>query len=234
MLALIYWGVKMIFWFRARDGVVSLAALVVWVGSVAALSIICFNEGVSFAQTGSTTIKTHLPKSPDTLYITTDHKIADLKYEKQISFGHEEYSVFLNEEKKELYISPYFSIEHSEDKDTRLEVRKKSSGRTDYDAVKKAEGIQYNYSLRSDSLNIDEYFTIPSDRKWAADELGIDLYIPTGTILKFDVPSRILFHSHFINGNEEYPESRRESGSGNWVMTNEGLEPLSDNNRKQK
>ena len=50
MLALIYWGVKMIFWFNARDGVVSLVALVVWVMSVAALSIIGFNEGVSFAR----------------------------------------------------------------------------------------------------------------------------------------------------------------------------------------
>ncbi len=36
MLALIYWGVKMIFWFRARDGVVSLVALVVWVLAIGA------------------------------------------------------------------------------------------------------------------------------------------------------------------------------------------------------
>ena len=51
MIALIYWGVKMIFWFNARDGVVSLVALVVWVMSVAALAIIGFNEGISFAKT---------------------------------------------------------------------------------------------------------------------------------------------------------------------------------------
>jgi phage shock protein PspC (stress-responsive transcriptional regulator) len=234
MLALVYWGVKMIFWFRARDGVVSLVALVVWVGSVAALSIIGFNEGVSFAQTGKTTVETILSKSPDTLYISTDHKIADLKYEKQISFGHEDYSVFLNEEKKELYIRPYLSVERSDDKITRVEVRKRSAGRTEYDANKKAEEIQYSYSLRSDSLNIDEYFTIPSDRKWSADEIVIDLYIPTGTVLKFDVPSRIMVHSHFIDGNEENLESRWESGLDKWVMTQDGLEPISGNNRKQK
>jgi hypothetical protein len=234
MLALIYWGVKMIFWFRARDGVVSLVALVVWVGSVAALAIIGFNEGISFAQTGKTTVETILPKSPDTLYISTDHKIADLKYEKLISFGHEEYSVFLNEEKKELYIRPYLSVERSDEKITRVEVRKRSAGRTEYEANKKAEGIQYNYSLRSDSLNIDEYFTIPSDRKWSADEIGIDLYIPNGTVLKFDMPSRIMVHSHFMNGNEDNLESRWEPDSGMWVMTQDGLEPLSGNNRIQK
>jgi len=42
MLALIYWGVKMIFWFKARDGVVNLAGLVVWVITIAALAIIGF------------------------------------------------------------------------------------------------------------------------------------------------------------------------------------------------
>ena len=129
MIALIYWGVKMIFWFKARDGVISLVALVVWVMSVAALAIICFNEGISFAETGKTTVETVLPKSPGTLYVTTDHKIADLKYEKLISLPHEEYSVFLNEEKKELYIRPYLSVDLSDDKVTRIEVRKRSTGR---------------------------------------------------------------------------------------------------------
>jgi phage shock protein PspC (stress-responsive transcriptional regulator) len=230
MLALIYWGVKMIFWFRARDGVVSLVALVVWVGSVAALAIIGFNEGVSFAETGKTTVETILPKSPDTLYITTDHKIANLKYDKQISFGHDAYSVFLNEEKKELYIRPYLSINLSGDKITRVEMRKRSTGRTEYEAIKKTEGIQYNYRLNGDSLNIDEYFTIPSGRKWSADEIRIHLFIPNGTVLKFDLPSRVMVHSHFIDGNEDYTESRWESGTGKWIMTQDGLEPITFNN----
>jgi phage shock protein PspC (stress-responsive transcriptional regulator) len=232
MLALIYWGVKMIFWFRARDGVVSLIAFVVWVGSVTALAIIGFNEGISFAETGKMTVETILPKSPDTLYITTDHKIADLKYDKQISFGHEAYSVFLNEDKKELYIRPYISIDRSDDKNTRVEMRKRSTGRTEYEAIKKTEGIKYSYSLRGDSLNIDEYFTIPSGRKWAADEIGIHLYIPTGTVLKFDVSSRVMIHSHFIDIDEGYRESHWESRTGSWVMTQDGLEPVSGNNRK--
>jgi phage shock protein PspC (stress-responsive transcriptional regulator) len=228
MIALIYWGVKMIFWFRARDGVISLIAFVVWIGCIAALAIIGFNEGVSFAQTGKVTVETVLPKTPDTLNITTNHKISGLKYEKQISFGHEEYSVYLNEEKKELYIRPYLSVDLSDDKTTRLEVRKRSTGRSESEAIKKTEGIEYNYSFRSDSLNIDEYFTIPSGRKWSADEIGIHLYIPVGTILNFDETSRVLVHSHFRDGNDDYLESRWESGTGKWIMTLDGLEPVSD------
>jgi len=228
MLALIYWGVKMIFWFRARDGVVSLVALVIWVMSIAVLSIIAFNEGISFAQTGKTTIEAVLPKSPDTLYVTTDHKIADLKYDKQISLPHEEYSVFLNDDKKELYIHPYLSVDLAENKVTRIEVRKRATGRTELEATGKAESLIFNYSFKSDSLKIDEYFTIPSGRKWSADEIGIHLFIPLGTVLKFDEHSRIMVHSHFRDENEDYLESKWESGTGKWVMTEDGLEPIQE------
>ena len=234
MIALIYWGVKMIFWFRARDGVVSLTGLVLWVMSIAALSIILFNEGISFAQTGKTTVETVLPKSPDTLYILTDLKIADLKYEKMISLPHEEYTVFLNDEKKELYIRPSLSVDRSDDKTTRVEVRKRSSGRTGLEARKKTEQLLYNYNIKGDTLHIDEYFTIPAGRKWSADNVGINIYIPAGSILKFEKDPKILLHSSFRNESDEYPESRWEPGNSFWVMTDNGLEPSAENSVKHK
>ena len=234
MIALIYWGVKMIFWFRARDGVVSLTGLVLWVMTIAALTIILFNEGISFAQTGKTTLETVLPKSPDTLYILTDLKIADLKYEKMISLPHEEYTVFLNDEKKELYIRPFLSVYRSDDRATRVEVRKRSSGRTGLEAVKKTEQLLYNYKIKGDTLHLDEYFTIPFGRKWAADNVGINIYIPHGTILKFEKDPKILLHSSFRNESDEYLESRWESGNSLWVMTDNGLEPSDENSVKHK
>jgi hypothetical protein len=218
----------MIFWFKARDGVVSLIALVVWVMSIAGLAIIGFNEGISFAETGKASTETVLPKSPDTLYVVTDKKIADLKYEKQISLPHEEYTVYLNDEKKELYIRPYLSVDLSGDKLSRIEVRKRSAGRNEMEAIKKTEALLYNYNFKNDSLNLDEYFTIPSGRKWSADEIGIHLYIPKGTILKFDKFSRVMVHSHFRDGSDDYLESQWESGVDNWIMTEDGLEPLKD------
>ena len=234
MLALIYWGVKMIFWFNARDGIISLIALVVWVMTIAVLAIILFNEGTSFAQTGKITEESVLSGKSDTLYVTTRQKIADLKYDKQISLPHEEYSVFLNEEKKELYIRPYLSVDRSDDKTTRVEIWKRSTARTEMEAIKKTEGLIYNYSLRNDTLNINEYFTIPAGRKWSADNIGIQLYVPEGTILKFDEASRVLVHSHFHDRYEDYYESRWESGTGKWVMTEDGLEPATEKTIKKK
>ena len=235
MLALIYWGVKMIFWFKARDGVVSLVVFVVWVMSVSALAIIGFNEGVSFAQTAKVSAETVIQNKSDTLYVTSGNKIANLKYEKVISIPHDEYSVFIDDNLKQLYIRPFLNIEKSDDTKTHLEITKRSAGKTEREASEKAEGLKYEYHITGDSLNIDEYFTLPSGRKWSADNVGIRLYIPNGTILKFDKTSKILVHSHIYDGSEDYYESHwEESGPGMWVMTDDGLVSAFKKTIKQK
>ena len=234
MLALIYWGVKMIFWFKARDGAISLVALVVWVMTVAILAVISFNEGISFAENAKISAQNILSHSPDTLYVMSDQKIEDLKFDKEFTLPHKEYSVFINDEKKELYIRPYLDVDKSDNKSTSVEVRKSSAGRTEMDAMKKIDGMRYNYSIKDDTLHLDEYFTSPAGRKWAADNVKISLYIPTGTILKFENGPGFMIHSSFRNERDKYLEYRWESGSNLWVMTNEGLEPADENSVKHK
>ena len=126
LLAFIYWGVKMIFWFRANDWVLSLVASVVWVMSVTALAIIMFNQGISFKESGRTTTKAILPGTPDTIYVTTDHKIDDLKYSKKFFPGY--YDVFLVDSTNIIYIRPDIRLTISENEVSQLEVRKRSSG----------------------------------------------------------------------------------------------------------
>jgi phage shock protein PspC (stress-responsive transcriptional regulator) len=234
MLALIYWGVKMIFWFKARDGIVNLAALVIWVMSIAALAIIGFSEGVSFAESARTSVETILPHSPDTLYIRSDNKIADLRYEKEIALPHEEYSVYINEDKRELYIRPYLTVERSEDKNTRVELIKHSAGRTEMEAMKKTDGLLYNYSFKGDTLHMDEYFTSPAGRKWSADDITLHLYIPIGTVLKFENEPQIMLRSSFRNESDEYLVSIWESTNGLWSMTDYGLKPTDEISGRHK
>jgi phage shock protein PspC (stress-responsive transcriptional regulator) len=234
MLALIYWGVKMIFWFRVRDGVVSLIALVVWVMAIAALTVIGLNEGISFAHNARSSAETVLQNSPDTLYVISDNKLADLKYDKDFILPHEEYSVYINDEKKELYIRSYLAVVRSDDKSTRIEARKSSAGRTEMEAMKKTEGLMYNYSIKGDTLHVDEYFTSPAGRRWSADNVGINLYIPAGTILKFEKDPRVLVHSAFRNESEDYLESSWESGNRTWIMTDYGLDPVDKKSFRHK
>jgi phage shock protein PspC (stress-responsive transcriptional regulator) len=234
MLALIYWGIKMIIWFKAKDGILSLTGLVLWVLAIAALSIIFFNEGISFAESAKTSSQNILSDKPDTLYLMTGQKVANLKFEKEFTLPHEEYGVFINEEKKELYIRPFLTV-YSSDDVTKVEVRKRSSGRTKLDAIKKTGELKYNYSVNGDTLLLDEYFTIPAGRKWAADNIGINLYILEGTILKFDRSAENLLHSYNNYEEKEYSDSLKwESGNRSFVLKDGRLKAVSKKSSKQK
>ena len=235
MIALIYWGVKMIFWFRAKDAVFSLVGFVLWVMIIAILAVILFNEGLSFAETAKASTQKIISPIPDTLYIKAGNRVSDLKIEKELSFRDDGYNIFINDDKKELYIRPYLKVYNSENEIARVELRKRSSGRSEVDAMKKTEELIYNYSLISDTLILDEYFTIPSGRKWSADNVGINLYVPEGTILKLDKASQSLFHSNIENDYEESAESATaEQDDKSWILTEEGLEPAAKSKLKQK
>ena len=80
----------------------------------------------------------------------------------------------------ELYIRPFLKVYSSENENARVELKKRSSGRNEMDAMKKTEELSYNYTINGDTLILDEYFTIPSGRKWSADNVGINIYIPEG------------------------------------------------------
>jgi len=243
LLALIYWGVKMIFWFRAKDGIFSLLGLVIWVVCVAALSILLFNEGITYAETAKTVSEEVIERAPANLYIMSDHKVADLHYDKEISFDEEDYNVYFIDDNKGLFISSGLNINTSDDKSVRVNVRKSSAGRSRPDASRKAEGLLYNYRIAGDTLYIDEYFTIPAGTKWSFDNVRVNLYIPEGTAVHFDKTTENMFRRHYYNhnGNEwewnsdsedkEYLKSGDENYS--WIMTEEGLKRRSERSEKE-
>ena len=235
MIALIYWGVKMIFWFKANDGAFSLVCLVLWVISVATLAIILFNEGISFAETAITTSENILSKSPDTLFVITDKKIADLKYDEKFLAPDGDYNVFLVDSMKSIYIRPNLQLNVSDDNTAKVEIRKRSSGRTQEAANKKSESLIYNYRISNDTLFLNEYFTIPSGNKWTADFIDINLYLPEKTILYFDSSAEKLFHRRIrvTRVNHEIVESRIdyttapwELRNKYWVISDEGLKEM--------
>ncbi|MBK7711446.1 MAG: PspC domain-containing protein [Bacteroidales bacterium] len=235
MIALIYWGVKMIFWFRAKDGIFSLVAFVLWIMLIAILAVILFNEGISFAETARTSTQKIFSTAPDTLYIKAGNRSSDLIFEKELNFREDGYNIMISNEKKELYIRPYLKIYNSEKENARVELRKRSSGKNEIEAMKKTEDLIYNYAINRDTIILDEYFTIPAGRKWSADNIGINLYLPEGTILKLDKPSLRLLHSYISN---EYYAFDDEEGIENcsniWIVTSDGIEPASSSKIKAK
>jgi phage shock protein PspC (stress-responsive transcriptional regulator) len=233
MLAFIYWGVKMIFWFKARDGILSLVGFLLWVLACAALSVMLFSEGISFAHNGKTITQTILTNTPDTLYIRIDHKASDLKYDKELSIPDEDYTIYMNDSLRQLFIPPRLQLNIAEENNVKVEIDKRSSGKTRSDAVRKAESILYNSKINNDTIWLDEYFTLPSGSKWTADFVNVNLFIPENTVLYFDNTSENLFHNVIRIGlvednvvtHSHYDDSTEpwELGNKYWILTEDGL-----------
>jgi phage shock protein PspC (stress-responsive transcriptional regulator) len=233
MLALIYWGIKMIFWFKARDGVFSLVGLVLWVLSITALAMLLFNEGISFAETGRSQSQLIFEEKPDTIFIMTDHKAADLQYDKEFSLPDEDYSIYMSDSTRQLFLPVRMRLNIDDNNMAKVEIRKRSSGRTRIEAVSKAESIIYNSRMSNDTIWLDEYFTLPAGSKWTADFLSINLYAPENTILFFDKYSEKLFHNEImirkVSGDSvtevryDYDTEPWELGNKYWIFSENGL-----------
>ena len=228
MVALVYWGVKMIFWFKAKDGVVSLTFFIIWALAIASLTYVIINEGLGFADSGKSITQSALSPIPDTLYIKSLKKITDLQYDFEFKLHEDNYTVMINDSKKELYFKPCANIYSSGEGVPRVEVRKRSAGRTKPDAARKAEELIYSCSLTGDTLQIDEYFTIPAGRKWSADNVGVNIYIPKGTLIKFDGTAEDTFGLNPEYDDEEnYLSSGKMNTSHNlWTLTEDGLKSV--------
>lgn len=233
LLAFIYWGVKMIFWFRANDGALSLAALVIWVLTIATLSIMLFSEGISFAETAKSSFQNNLPQISDTLYIKSGKKVSDLNFEKELTLKEECYTVYLKGITDDIFINPYLRVYRSNDNIAAINIKKRSSGHTKAEALRKTKDPQYNYSVNADTLFLDEYFTIPAGRKWAADNLGVNLYLPEGTTIVFEniLEDHLLLHNNY-GKNELNSEEYR--GKRLWVITEDGPELKLKNSTESK
>jgi phage shock protein PspC (stress-responsive transcriptional regulator) len=220
MVALIYWGVKMVIWFKAKDGLYMLAGFVLWVITIAILTIIFFTEGISFADSGSSTSQYSFPQSTDTLYVMTDHKAADLKFTREFAVPDNEYHIFFVDTEKRIYIKPRLNISVSDGILPVVEINKRSCGPTESDAIKKSESLIYNYKASKDTLYLDEYFTLPETGKWSADYVSVNLNVPKNTVLFFDKSALELFNrsTHISRVNHHVVRSVIEYHTAPWVL----------------
>lgn len=227
LFAMIYWGVRMIFWFRANDGILSLVLLIVWALSLTSLALILFNEGVSFAESSKSSTSIPLAGSADTIYITTSGRVTDLITDKTLPFNTDGYSMLINDEKKELYVTPDLDIEFSENDPSGVTVRKESFGSSEIIAFNRTKDIIYNFSAKGDSVILDDHFIIPSGRKWAGDNIVITINLAAGTYIRTDsgVEKLLNCDNNLYEDDNHYPLEKR-NGLSTWQMTEDGLVPI--------
>jgi hypothetical protein len=232
LLALIYGGIRLIFWFRARDGFVWFSGFILWVLCATALAIVLFNEGVSYGANEKSVSKEYLKLPADTIYIEAGRKLSDLHAGNEISFpdkGGNGYSIFISEEKKEIYIKTHLALFASEDKSADIEITRHSAGRNRTTAIDNSKRLLYNYRISSDTLFLDEFFSLPAGSKWSLDFASIDVSLPRGTIVHID---KDIAETILRSG---YDENLLSESKNNFLMiTEHGLTKPESPFRKEK
>ena len=228
LLVIIYLGVRMIFWFRAKDGAFLLSGFVVWVISAAALSILLFNEGISFAETAKSLSENYFETVPDTLYVMPGKKISDLPIDNEINIPDEEYDIYVSDTEKQVYIRTILNFSPSGNNSAWVSVRKRSAGRSRMDATEKAERLAYNYEISGDTLSLDEFFTFPNNTKWSFDGVGITVHVPEGTVIYMDNTTERQFRSYDGDDFVADPKNRF------WLMTEDGLDYIEPRKRSER
>jgi hypothetical protein len=203
---------------------------VIWIGSIAALSMLAINEGISYSETGKSITSDVVSQSPADLYIVSGHKVSDLNFDKEISFSDNNYNIYFTNANRNLYIGTSLVINRSDEGNLKVDIRKRSEGRSRVDATKKAESLIYNYKVSGDTIYLDEYFTIPAGTRYSLDNVGVNLFIPKGTRVHFDNTTENMFRYHhheydeWDNSSESDSSYKKQSDSNySWVMTENGL-----------
>jgi hypothetical protein len=232
LLALIYGGIRLIFWFRARDGFIWLTGLILWVSCATALSIVLFNEGVSYGANESSVTKEYLNLPTDTLYLKAGRKLSDISARNEISLpdrGGNGYNIFISDENKEIFIKTHLELNVAEHKSACIEIIRHSAGRNKTAAIENSKRLIYNYRQSADTLFLDEYFSLPAGSKWSLDFANLIVSIPEGTIVHID--SDI---TETIMRSDYNYDRLSDSGSAFWIMTGHGLSKPELNGRKNK
>ncbi|MGB4293125.1 MAG: PspC domain-containing protein [Bacteroidales bacterium] len=218
LLALIYWGLKMIFRFKANELWLSISALVVWVISFTALLMILVSQGINFAEKGRISEQIYPQSKPDTLYIKTVSKISELGFYREFTIPGTNYSLFMVNDGNRLFSKPEIELHSPEGEKFFISVEKTMFGSTRREAVRKAEALIFNYSFSGDTLYVDQYYEIPPGFKWSGSFVEAGVYLPENTVIWIDKDAEILFGDEYC----EVPDF----GGKYWLWDGEKLVSL--------
>jgi phage shock protein PspC (stress-responsive transcriptional regulator) len=189
ILTLLYFGFRILFRFKARDGLIGLIAAVVWVFAVVTLSVMVFYQAKSFSirekVTDTITLNSKV-KPGATLYIEAGERPDSLYFLPSNLLEIDDYSLTIVDGKTLIQGRPKLTIERGRGEYPELTIVKKARGGSLRSAREKAASIVYNYMLKDSLLRFDPYFSLPLGEKWKIQEVNLTLRVPQNYYIYLD------------------------------------------------
>jgi phage shock protein PspC (stress-responsive transcriptional regulator) len=220
LMGLIYWGVKMIFQFRAKDGIISIIALSIWIITAVALTMLLFSEGISFAESGRQIERIDLDTDNNSIVLAIGKDLSATQYENKIDLPFEDNFSFFTTVDDKIFCSARAYIRTTSEEVPFVEIKRYAQGASRRKAIANAENLEYNYSFRNDSLIVDSYFGLPDKTRWRGSDVRLHLYLPEGTRIFIDRKAGSMITRANVPGHNSW-----DMGGRWWIMTENGLTP---------
>ncbi len=153
VIALVYAGIKMMFRFKAKDRIIGLTALVLWILSIVFLASMATFEGWNFNSSGRTSTTLNLDDlSSDTLNVQFIADPGIEGFNDNWYFNYDDSWNMISTE-DHVYGKIDLDIAEGDFDDFEMSIRKKSLGRDEAEASLNAAKLDYEWSQEGNTIN---------------------------------------------------------------------------------
>jgi len=192
---LLYLGLKILVNnLKSLGNIAKFSLLGLWLICLISLIVMGVREAASHAFTGSVTTENpvYLSNTSDTLNIQL---ISSKFYDEGDNVRMNDMLMVYDDAGNPILQSEdvRFNIKKSNDTVPRISVRKEANGPSFNEARNTAEKIDYEYVLNGNTLLFNNFLTTAKKSAFNEQEVRVNLYLPAGTVIKYDLSSERLW-----------------------------------------
>ncbi|HQK36296.1 MAG TPA: PspC domain-containing protein [Bacteroidales bacterium] len=220
IMAMLYWGIKLVFRFKTENKAIGITATIAWVFSLCLLLMIGLTEAQDYQRTGTQEERYLLDTLHESTYILAvdTSGMAEIK-RNAIYLEKDQFGLYYKQDEKRFIGRPFLDIVRSEDGKAYLVVTKEVQGRSEKEAGETVRKIDYAWSVKGNRITLGSSFYLPSGIQWKGARVNVKLYLPEGK--KVYIPETAMNVLNYYEQCESF--SRREIVGKTWEMEESGL-----------
>ncbi|WP_375324883.1 PspC domain-containing protein [Flagellimonas sp. GZD32] len=218
---LLYLGLKILVTnLKSIGNIAKFSLLGLWLISVGLLIAFGVRQAAEFSNTGSVHEKNQMALQNPTDTLVIKMKENGYIYSREdVHFGRMTFTYDENDQRILISDEVEIKMRKSEDSLVNITVRKDANGSTSLAARDRAKNIEYGYEVSGNEIILDEYLTTDTSNKARHQEVTTTIYIPEGTVVRFEESTR----GHIGRGISNDQDYYRSSIIGHfWKMDMDG------------
>ena len=185
---LMYLGLKILVNnLKSIGNIAKFTLLGMWIISLILLTVFGIHQAAAQAYSGNVTLENTLTFERSDLPININFRSFNFD-DKGNNIGFNDVILDYTEEGEEILVSGDVRLimKTSNDSLVHIEIRKNANGSSLKNATEIAEKIDYSYSVLGNTLFLDEFLTTAKENKFRGQEVKSYLYLPKGTVIKYE------------------------------------------------